>query len=442
MLMTEGKVYKNLINFALPIFLGNILFQLYNTTDAVILGHFIGKDALASVGVAAPIMNILIFFIVGLTLGASILMAEFYGTNDIKKLKNEIATVTKAGIIFIILLSSIAYLSVNKILLLLNTPNEIIKYSEGYLKIIFSGLIFCFLYNNFTAQLRAIGDSKTPSIILFISIVLNIILDIVFIKYLQLGVNGAAYATILAQCIGSIILLINIHLRNPQLRLRLKEYIIDLSLLKTTTKYSISYAIQQTVIFLGNILIQGIVNPLGINSIAAFNAASRVDGFILAPGDSMGAALTTFISQNRGANKNDRIFTGFKNSIIISFIYCFIISIITLSFSGEIMHLFINSSEKEAIYLGKSYIKTISFFYFLTAFCNTLQGFFRGLGKMDITLIATLIQIPIRIIFAYILTKYFGISGIAISMGIGWIFMFIYEATLYKKYYKENQNRN
>ncbi|MGF6907890.1 MATE family efflux transporter [Fusobacterium sp. PH5-44] len=438
MLMTEGKVYKNLINFAFPIFLSNVLFQLYNTTDAVILGRFVGKDALASVGAASPIMNISIFFIVGLTLGASILMAEFYGANDIKKLKQEIATVTKAGTIFIVFLSFIAYISTSKILFFLNTPCEIIKNSEEYLKIIFSGLIFCFLYNNFTSQLRAIGDSKTPSIVLTISISLNIILDIIFIKYFNLGVNGAAYATVLAQLVGCIILFVNIYLKKSMLQLKFKDYIINFSLLKITTKYSISYAIQQTIIFLGNILIQGIINPLGINSIAAFNASTRVDGFILAPGDSMGAALTTFISQNRGANKNDRIFTGFKNSILISLIYCLIISVITISFSKEIMHIFMNSSETEAIYLGQSYIKTISLFYFLTAFCNTLQGFFRGLGKMNVTLIATLIQIPIRIILAYFLTKYYGISGIAISMGIGWIFMFMYEAILYKKFYNEN----
>lgn len=440
--MTEGNVTKNIFFFTIPIFLGNIFQQMYNTADAVIVGRFSGKEALAAVGTAGPIMNILIFFVVGFSLGSAILMAEFYGAEDIEKLKKEIATTIKAGAVFIFLLSAVALFSVKYILILMNTPIEIMEMAEGYLRIIIIGLIFSFLYNILSAEMRAVGDSKTPLGILVIAVVLNIGLDIYFIKNLGMGVKGAAYATVISQIAAVVISLLNIYFRMPVLRLTLKEFVIDLTLLKKTMSYSLSYAVQQTIIFTGAVFVQGAVNPLGIDSIAAFNSGSRIDGFILTPGDSMGAALTTFISQNRGAGKDERIFKGFKSALTMSLLYCIATAIIIFIFSGSIMKLFIESSETEAIFLGRTYLKTIAFFYILTALCNTLQGFFRGFGRMDVTLIATFIQIPIRVVLSYILTKYMGISGVAVGMGIGWIFMGSYEGYLYMRYRNRRRELN
>lgn len=440
--MTEGNVAKNIFFFAIPIFLGNIFQQMYNAADAVIVGKFSGKEALAAVGTAGPIMNILIFFVIGFSLGSAILMAEFYGSGDIEKLKKEIATTIKAGIIFIFLLSIIALFSAKYILILMKTPPEIMKMAEDYLQIIIAGLVFSFLYNILSAEMRAIGDSKTPLIILIISVILNIGLDIYFIKELKLGVKGAAYATVISQIAAVIISILDIYYKMPVLRLKVREFTIDLILLKKTMSYSLSYAIQQTVIFTGAVFVQGAVNPLGIDSIAAFNSGCRIDGFILTPGDSMGAALTTFISQNRGAGKNERIFQGFKSALTMSLLYCVITAIFIFIFSESIMKIFIDSSEIKTIFLGKMYLRTIAFFYILTAICNTLQGFFRGLGRMDVTLAATFIQIPIRIILSYILTRYMGISGVAVGMGIGWIFMAVYETYLYMGYRNKRREIN
>ncbi len=440
--MTEGNVTKNIFFFTIPIFLGNIFQQMYNTADAVIVGRFSGKEALAAVGTAGPIMNILIFFVVGFSLGSAILMAEFYGAEDIEKLKKEIATTIKAGAVFIFLLSAVALFSVKYILILMNTPIEIMEMAEGYLRIIIIGLIFSFLYNILSAEMRAVGDSKTPLGILVIAVVLNIGLDIYFIKNLGMGVKGVAYATVISQIVAVVISLLNIYFRMPVLRLTLKEFVIDLTLLKKTMSYSLSYAVQQTIIFTGAVFVQGAVNPLGIDSIAAFNSGSRIDGFILTPGDSMGAALTTFISQNRGAGKDERIFKGFKSALTMSLLYCVATAILIFIFSDSIMKIFIESSEIEAIFLGRTYLKTIAFFYILTALCNTLQGFFRGFGRMDVTLIATFIQIPIRVVLSYMLTKYMGISGVAVGMGIGWIFMASYEGYLYMRYRNRRRELN
>ena len=314
--------------------------------------------------------------------------------------------------------------------------------AEGYLRIIIIGLIFSFLYNILSAEMRAVGDSKTPLGILVIAVVLNIGLDIYFIKNLGMGVKGAAYATVISQIVAVVISLLNIYFRMPVLRLTLKEFVIDLTLLKKTMSYSLSYAVQQTIIFTGAVFVQGAVNPLGIDSIAAFNSGSRIDGFILTPGDSMGAALTTFISQNRGAGKDERIFKGFKSALTMSLLYCVATAILIFVFSGSIMKIFIESSETEAIFLGRTYLKTIAFFYILTALCTTLQGFFWGFGRMDVTLIATFIQIPIRVVLSYMLTKYMGISGVAVGMGIGWIFMASYEGYLYMRYRNRRRELN
>lgn len=434
--MTEGNVTKNILLFAMPILLGNIFQQLYNTADTVIVGRFSGKMALAAVGAAGPVMNILLFFIVGLSLGAAILMSEFFGAKDIEKLKRELATAVAAGGILVFFLSVGAWFVVRLILRLTKTPAEIIVDSEIYLKIVAAGLIFSFLYNILSAAMRAVGDSKSPLVILIISACINVVLDIFLVKECGMGVRGVAYATVISQMISAALCIGNIYFKIPELRIEIKDIGIDFQLLKKTTGYSLSYAIQQTVIFLGIIFVQGAVNPLGIDSIAAFNSGSRIDGFILSPSDSAGAALTTFISQNRGAGKYERIIKGFESALIISFIYCIFTAAVIFIFSKTFIGLFIERKEVETILIGVKYLRTIAAFYILTAFCNTLQGFFRGMGRMDVTLIATIIQIPIRVVLSYLLTQYMGIAGVAVAMGTGWIFMMSYEGYKYLKYKK------
>lgn len=434
--MTEGNVTKNVLLFAMPILLGNIFQQLYNTADTVIVGRFSGKMALAAVGAAGPVMNILLFFIVGLSLGAAILMSEFFGAEDIEKLKKELATAIAAGSILVFFLSVGAWIFVHSVLQLTKTPVEIIGDSEIYLKIIATGLIFSFLYNILSAAMRAVGDSQSPLVILIISACINVVLDIYLVKEHSMGVQGVAYATVISQVVSVVLCIGNIYFKIPELRIGLKDIGIDFQLLKKTTGYSLSYAIQQTVIFLGIIFVQGAVNPLGIDSIAAFNAGSKIDGFILSPSDSTGAALTTFISQNRGAGKYDRIIKGFISAIITSLIYCTFTAVVIFIFAKVFIGLFVELKETETILLGVKYLRTMAVFYILTAFCNTLQGFFRGMGRMDVTLIATIIQIPIRVILSYLLNPYMGISGVAVAMGIGWIFMMGYEGYKYLKYKK------
>lgn len=301
--MTEGSSSKILITFSIPIVLANILQQLYNTTDAIIVGRLIGKNALASVGVANPIMSIAIFFIFGICIGTSVLMAQIFGAGEYKDLKKEFSTALIVGIIFTIIMSIICIFLSRWILIITGTPKEILNDADIFLKIIFGGLIFSFLYNFYSSALRAIGDSRTPLIFLLVSCVLNAILCVIFIVFFKFGVAGSAIATVIAQGISSMLCIVYANIKIPLIKLNRNELIIDKSLLKQTIQYSWVTAVQQTCLYVGKLLVQGVVNPFGTNAIAAYNSVTRIDSLVLSTAESFGTSVATYSAQNKGAGK-------------------------------------------------------------------------------------------------------------------------------------------
>lgn len=425
--MTEGNIAKHLLSFALPMILGNLFQLTYNAMDSIILGRYAGENALASVGTANPVMNIVIFFIVGICTGASVLLSEYYGSEDKEKFNKELSTTLLAGMIFSVVMSGICILLAKPILILLRTPKEILSASVNYLHIIFLGLLFTFIYNIYAASLRSIGDTKTPLLFLMISSVLNVLLDLLFVGYLKMGVIAAAYTTIFAQAVSAISCLIYVWYKVPILRLKWQDLRIDRILLKKTIHYSWASAMQQTTLYVGKVLIQGAVNPLGVESIAAFNAVNRVDDFAFTPEQSIGAGITTYVAQNRGAGKNKRILKGLRTGLLIENVYGIIIGALVLILAKPIMSLFLSSEESTSIALGALYLTYMAFFYILPANTNGIQGFFRGMGKMNVTWQATFVQMLFRVLFAYILIPYLGFSGIAIACFGGWAAMLIFE---------------
>ncbi|MDF2893190.1 MAG: multidrug transporter MatE [Clostridia bacterium] len=434
--MTQGSSSKILITFAIPMVFGNILQQLYNTTDAVIVGRFIGKDALAAVGVANPIMSIAIFFIFGICIGTSVLISQLFGAGKFDVMKREVSTALIVGAIFTVAMSLVCIVLSRWVLMLIGTPVGILNDADIYLKIIFGGLIFSFLYNFYSSALSAIGDSRTPLFFLLISCIMNGILCVIFVVYLKLGVAGSAIATVIAQGISSILCIFYVYTKNPIIKLNANELVIDKTLLSKTIHYSWVTALQQTCIYIGRLLVQGVVNPFGTNAIAAFNSVTRVDSFMLAPGDSFASSMSTYAAQNRGAGKRDRIVEGYKNANILIAVYSIITSLIVFIGAEAIMRFFVLGSEVEVIIIGVKYLRLMSIFYIVSGFCNILQGLFRGIGKLHITLIATLMQIFIRVVLSLILAPYFGISAVAYAVGIGWVTMLIFEGAVYKKYFK------
>lgn len=425
--MTEGNTAKHLLSFALPMILGNLFQLTYNAVDSIIVGRFAGENALASVGTANPVMNIVIFFLVGICTGASVLLSEFYGSGDKDKFHKELSTSMIAGILFSVVMTGICILLAKPILILLRTPSEILADSVRYLQVIFLGLLFTFLYNIYAASLRSVGDTKSPLLFLMISSVLNGLLDLFFIGYLKMGVVAAAYTTIFAEAVSAICCVIYVWNKVPALRLKRQEIRIDRGLLTKTIRYSWATAMQQTTLYVGKVLIQGAVNPLGVESIAAFNAVNRVDDFAFTPEQSIGAGITTYVAQNRGAGKNKRILKGLRTGLALENTYGIMIGAIVLILARPIMLLFLSTKESNSIAFGTLYLTYMAFFYILPANTNGIQGFFRGMGQMNITWQSTFMQMLFRVLFAYALIPYLGFSGIAFACFGGWAAMLIFE---------------
>ncbi|WP_010241412.1 MATE family efflux transporter [Clostridium arbusti] len=428
--MTNGNISKHLVKFAVPLILGNFFQLTYNAADSIIVGRFVGTNALAAVGIANPIMNIVMFFIMGICMGASVLMSEYFGKGDIKKLKREVSTTMIGGFIFTVVLIIICIIITKPILELIRTPKEILSDAANYLRIIFLGLIFTFLYNVYAATLRSIGDSKIPLIFLIISSFLNVIMDMVFVVLFKMGVPGSALATLTAEMISSVLCITYVYLKVPILRFSKKEIVLDKGLLKATINYSWVTAMQQTCLYVGKFLIQGAVNPLGVEAIATFNAVNRVDDFAFTPEQSISNGMTTFLAQNRGAKKQERIKGGFWSGMKIETLYwCIIVGIIYFG-AHSIMNLFVSEKNSKVVELGIIYLQMMAFFYLLPSWTNGIQGYFRGMGDLKITLKSTFIQIVGRVVFAYLLAPKFGIVGIALSCLAGWIVMLAYEVPL------------
>ena len=275
--MTTGKTAKHLIKFAIPLVLGNIFQLTYNAVDSIIVGRFVGKDALASVGTANPIMNIITFFIIGICLGSSVLMSEFYGKGDLKTFKQEVSTAMIAGLLFTVSILFVCVIFARPLLMLIRTPNEILEEAAGYLRILFSGLLFIFLYNFYSSTLRSIGDTKTPLLFLIISSSLNVLFDLLFVVGFRMGVRGAALATILAQGICVLLCIGYVKKKIPLLHFSKNDIVFKKDLLKKTLSYSFVTAMQQSCLYIGKVLVQSAVNPLGVDTIASFNAVNRID---------------------------------------------------------------------------------------------------------------------------------------------------------------------
>lgn len=435
--MTEGRIGKHLISFAIPMILGNFFQLTYNASDSIIVGRYAGEHALAAVGTSNPIMNIITFFIIGICMGASVLMSEFFGAGEKEKLKREVSTSIIIGSVFTILVSLLCIILAKPLLLLIRTPREILSDGILYLRIIFAGLIFTFFYNLYAAILRSMGDSKTPIYFVMTAAIVNVLLDLLFVGRFHMGVTGAAVSTIIAQALSSILCVVYATRKMELLRFKKEEMIIDKSLIKETVSYSWYTSMQQTVLYVGKVFVQGAVNPLGVDSIATFNAVNRVDDFAFTPQQSIAQGITTFIAQNRGAGNKKRIKKGFLIGMGMELTYWLLLVGIVYFTSGHLMTLFIKGGDTTVVSLGTDYLKAMAIFYLFPAITNGVQGYFRGMGKMKVTLRATTVQMITRVIFAYVFTAGFGIKGVAYACLFGWIAMLLYEIPVYIKLQKE-----
>ena len=431
--MTEGRIFRHLLSYAVPTILGNLFQLTYNAMDSIIVGRFAGKNSLAAVGTANPIMNIVLFFIIGLCMGASVLMSEFYGAGDQRRLKREVSTTLVAGIVFTIGLSILFIFLARPILVLINTPAEVIGEAQAYLRIIFAGLIFTFLYNVYASALRSVGDSVTPVRCLIVAAVLNGVLDYVMVAVFHTGAARAAAATVMAQACSAVMCMIYVYRRVDLLRVSRKEMHVDRGLLSRTIHYSWASAMQQAVLYMGKVGVQMTVNPLGVDAMATFNAVNRVDDFAYTPQQSIGQGITVFIAQNRGAGNETRVRKGLKEGLALEVAYGIAIGAVIFLCARFLMTLFVQEEEVQIISMGSHYLTTIAFCYILPAVTNGIQGFFRGLGRMEVTLGATATQMIFRVLFSWYLAPRYGIPGIAYACLGGWLMMLVFEVPILVK---------
>lgn len=435
--LTTGKIMPILVNFTVPLVLGNLFQLTYNAVDSIIVGHFVGKEALAAVGICNPVSTLIILFLNGLCMGASILMGIQYGAKDYETLHRQISTTLLSGAVFSFFLTLVCVIFAVPILLLLQVDPSIMDMTVQYLRIIFLGLMFTFLYNFFSSTLRALGDSASPLYFLIISAILNIFGDLFFVIVLKAGSNGCAISTVLSEALCCLFCIIYIQKKVPILRLGKKWLVFDARLLKKTIAYGWASAMQQATVQMGKIAIQALVNTMGVSVAAAFAVVNRIDDFAITPEQNIAHAMTALMAQNKGAGKNDRMREGFRCGMILELVYGAAVMLICLGFARSLMSLFVK--DEEVIGHGVVYLHLIAVMYILPAVTNALQGFFRGIGDLKVTLMSSFTNMTVRVIAAapMVLLWNFGIEALPYSYLAGWIAMLLVETPLMLRIYRK-----
>ena len=435
--LTTGKIMPILVNFTVPLVLGNLFQLTYNAVDSIIVGHFVGKEALAAVGICNPISTLMILFLNGLCMGASILMGIQYGAKDYKTLHRQISTTMLSGVVFSFFLTLFCVVFAVPILHLLQVDASIMEMTRQYLRIIFLGLMFTFLYNFFSSTLRALGDSASPLYFLIISAVQNIFGDLFLVIVLKAGSNGCAISTVLSEALCCLFCIIYIQKKVPILRLGKKWLVFDSRLLKKTIAYGWASAMQQATVQMGKIAIQALVNTMGVSVAAAFAVVNRIDDFAITPEQNIAHAMTALMAQNKGAGKNDRMREGFRCGMILEIVYGAAVMVICQVFAGELMALFVK--DEEVIGHGVIYLHLIAAMYILPAVTNAIQGFFRGIGDLKVTLMSSFTNMAVRVIAAapMILLWNFGIEALPYSYLAGWVAMLLVETPLMIRIYRK-----
>lgn len=425
--MTKGAIFPRIIRFTIPLVLGNLLQLTYNAIDGIIVGQYVGKEALAAVGTSNPLMTLIILFVQGICLGAGILIGALYGAKNYEILKRQVSTAMISGIIFSLLLTAIGFVTAPLLLQILQVDVAIRSEAVAYLRIILCGLVFNFIYNFFASTLRAMGDSKSPLYFLGISAIINIAGDLIFVILFAMGTVGCAVSTILSEAFSCLLCWIYIQKKIPILNLGKQWFTFDKKRLKETVQYGFVSAMQQSTVQLGKLGIQGIVNTMGVTATAAFTAINRIDDYAYIPEQNIGHAMTSVMAQNRGAGEMKRVNSAFRVGMYIELAYGAAMGLFLLLFANPVMKLF--THDTATIMLGVQYLHLIAFMYIVPAVTNGVQGYFRGMGDLKITLWSSSINMGVRVIACILLVFVcqMGIIALPWAYLIGWIAMMLYE---------------
>ncbi len=420
--LTRGPVMKTMLRFAVPMILGDLLQQCYNIADTLIVGRFLGADALAAVGSAFSLMTFLTSILLGLAMGSGTVFSIRYGERDYLGLKEGVlASFVLLGAVTL-LLNAVIFAGIDWIIWVLRTPENLTGMMREYLAVILAGMIGIFLYNFFASLLRSLGNSLVPLIFLAISACLNIVLDLWFVAGLGRGVAGAAEATVISQYVSGIGLALYTRIKFPEFLQKDKRVRLSLSRIREITSFSALTCMQQSIMNLGILAVQGLVNSFGVTIMAAFAAAVKIDAFAYLPVQDFGNAFSIFIAQNYGAKQPERIKQGIRAAVLTSVSFSLLISLGVFVFAGPLMALFIDGAETEIIAEGVRYLRIEGSFYFMIGLLFLLYGLYRALGRPGMSVVLTVMSLGTRVALAYSLSALpgVGVVGIWWAVPIGW----------------------
>ena len=420
--LTTGSITGTMLRFALPMITGNLLQQFYNIADTLIVGRYLGVQALAAVGAAYALMSFLTSILLGLCMGSGAVFSLRYGETNEGMLKSSmfVSFVLVAAVALV--LNTAVFLFIDPIMYLLCVPVEIYGFMREYLWVIFFGISAVFLYNYFACLLRAVGNSFIPLVFLGISALLNVGLDLVFVLVFKWGVAGAGAATVVSQFVSGIGICLYTYLKMPEFRINRSYMKMDRKVLAEISGFSFLTCVQQSVMNFGILMVQGLVNSFGAVVMAAFAAAVKIDSFAYMPVQDFGNAFSTFIAQNYGAGRHDRVEKGIKSAVTASVLFCLVISFIVCVFARELMLVFVQPQEAEILAVGVQYLRIEGTFYCGIGCLFLLYGLYRAVRKPEMSVVLTIISLETRVVLAYILSAIpgIGVVGIWVSVPIGW----------------------
>ena len=419
--LTQGPITRNMLLFALPLMLGNLLQQMYNLADAWVVGRFLGPDALAAVGSSYTLMTFLTSILLGLCMGSGAAISMQYGAGQQDRLRRCIFLSFGLIAVLSLVLNGAVYLGMDEILWVLRVPAEIRPLMQDYLAVVFLGILATFLYNYYASLLRAIGNSVVPLVFLAVSAVLNVVLDLGCVVGLGWGVKGAALATVAAQFVSGIGIAVYAWRCFPQLRPRREDCRWDRAALASILNLSVMTSVQQSIMNFGILMVLGLVNSFGPVTMAAFAAAVKIDSFAYLPVQDFGNAFSTFVAQNHGAHQPQRIRQGIRSAGAVSAVFCLVISGLVCVFAAPLMSVFIDPAQTQIIQAGVHYLRIEGACYIGIGVLFLLYGYYRAVERPAMSVVLTIASLGTRVALAYALSATaLGVTGIWLSVPIGW----------------------
>lgn len=430
--LTAGNEGKLIWQFAIPMLLGNIFHQLYNVVDSWVVGNYLGKEALSAVGASHPLIFLLISLVIGVSMGSTIILSQYFGAKDYNRVKISIDTLYIIMFFSAILVTVLGLLFSDDIFRLIKLPDEVIPDAVSYFNIYISGSIFMFGYYGTSAILQGMGDSRTPLVFLIISTFVNIGLDLLFVLQFGWGVQGVALATVIAQAGALITAVIYLNKTHKLIRISFVRLTFDKEIFYKSVKIGIPSGLQQVFVSMGMLALFRIVNDFGTSAVAAYSVATRIDSFAIIPAMNFASALSTFVGQNMGAGKQERVTRGLISTLTMSGLVSIGISVAIILGADWLMAFF--TSDAEVIAIGSDYLEIVAFFYLIFAGMFTFNGVFRGSGDTMVPMFITLLALwAIRVPASVILSKYFGLIGVWYGLPAAWLFGLIMSIAYFYK---------